>query len=137
MKEYIYTLAIFLSGIFCINAQNSIEVEISNFASDKGIAMVGLFNSEASFMDDGYMGKEVEIKDNKAFARFKDIPDGTYAILIYHDENKNGELDKFLGIPREDYGASNQAHSRLGPPRWQDARFEVKGGEIVKQSIKL
>lgn len=137
MKTAIFALLIFLGGTMHLKAQNSIEVEITNFKSDKGIAIVGLFNSESSFMDEVYSGKEAEIKEKKAVARFRDIPDGTYAILVYHDENRNGELDKFLGIPKEDYGASNQAHSRLGPPLWKEARFEVKGGKTVKLEINL
>lgn len=40
---------------------------------------------------------------------FDDSP-GTYAVKLHIDENENGELDtNFLGIPKEQYGISNNA----------------------------
>ena len=37
----------------------------------------------------------------------------------------------FLGIPKEDYGCSNNARGTLGPPKWKDAKFELKGQDKV------
>ena len=130
-------LLIFLLGSLILNAQNTIEVEIINFASDKGVAQIGLFNTESSFLDKVYKGKEVKIKNQKAVATFTDIPDGTYAISVFHDKNKDEKLNTFLGIPTENYAASNNAPSKFGPPKWKDAKFEVRNGEIVKQKISL
>ena len=49
---------------------------------------------------------------NSAICQFNDIPPGTYAIAVFHDENANGKLDKnFLGIPCEGYGASNNVRT--------------------------
>ncbi len=130
-------LLVFFCGSFILNAQNSIEVEITNFESDLGVAQIGLFNTETSFLDKVYKGKEVKIKDQKAVAIFTDIPDGTYAISVFHDKNEDEKLNTFLGIPTEKYGASNNAPSKFGPPKWKDAKFEVRNGEIVKQKISL
>jgi len=130
-------LLVFLHGSLMLNAQNTIELKIINFASDKGVAQIGLFNTETSFLDKVYKGKEVKIKDQKAVAFFTDIPDGTYAISVFHDKNKDEKLNTFLGIPTENYAASNNAPSKFGPPKWKDAKFEVRNGEIVKQKISL
>ena len=130
-------LLVFLAGSLILNAQNTIEVEIINFASDKGVAQIGLFNTETSFLDKVYKGKEVKIKNQKAVATFTDIPDGTYAISVFHDKNKDEKLNTLLGIPTENYAASNNAPSKFGPPKWKDAKFEVRNGEIVKQKISL
>lgn len=44
-----------------------------------------------------------EIANSKATATFKDIPDGVYAISVYHDENDNDKLDLIMGMmPKED-----------------------------------
>lgn len=137
MKNLILILIVFFCGSFILNAQNSIEVEITNFASDKGVAQIGLFNTETSFLDKIYKGKEVKIKGQKAVATFTDIPDGTYAISVFHDKNEDKKLNTFLGIPTENYGASNNAPSKFGPPKWKDAKFEVRNGELVKQKISL
>jgi len=130
-------LLVFLHGSLMLNAQNTIEVKIINFASNKGVAQIGLFNTETSFLDKIYKGKEVKIKDQKVVTIFSDIPDGTYAISVFHDKNEDEKLNTFLGIPTENYAASNNAPSKFGPPKWKDAKFEVRNGEIVKQKISL
>ena len=138
MKHSILISIIFLGGILILNAQNSIEVEIINFDSNKGAAFIGLYNTEDSFLENEYRGKEVEIKDKKAIFTFKDIPDGIYAVSVFHDEDDNGEITtNFLGIPKESYGASNNAKGTFGPPEWENAKFEVRNGEIVKLKIRL
>ena len=137
MNNLFLMLLFFLHGSLILNAQNTIEAEISNFASDKGVAQIGLFNTETSFLEKVYKGKEVKIKDKKAVAIFTDIPDGTYAISAFHDKNKDKKLNTFLGIPTENYAASNNAPSKFGPPKWKDAKFDVRNGEIVKQKISL
>ncbi len=137
MKYSIPMLIVFLYGSLILNAQNTIEVEIFNFASDKGVVQIGLFNTETSFLDKVYKGKEVKIKDQKADAVFTDIPDGTYAISVFHDKNEDEKLNTFLGIPTEKYAASNNAPSNFGPPKWKDAKFEVRNGKILKQKISL
>jgi len=137
MKNSILMLIVFLLGSLILNAQNTIKVKIINFASDKGVAQIGLFNTETSFLDKVYKGKEVNIKDQEAVAVFTDIPNGTYAISVFHDKNEDEKLNTFLGIPTENYAASNNAPSKFGPPKWKDAKFEVRNGEIVKQKISL
>ena len=138
MKNLLTSLLLFLFGTFLIQAQNTIEVEITNFDNNVGVAFVGLYNSEESFLETAYRGEKAEIKNRKVVLTFKDIPDGTYAISTFHDEDENGELStNFIGIPKESYGASNNAPSRFGPPKWRDARFEVRNGETVYQKIKL
>ena len=60
---------------------------------------------------------------------FDDLPEGEYAISIFHDENNNNELDtNFLGIPKEGLGASNDARGHFGPPKYKDVKFYLKNG---------
>lgn len=138
MKNLKSSLLIFLFGTFLTSAQNTIEVEIVNFDNNAGVAFVGLYNSEKSFLETAYRGEKAEITNRKVVMTFKDVPDGTYAISTFHDEDENGELStNFLGIPKESYGASNDAPARFGPPKWKDAKFEVRNGETVYQKITL
>ena len=51
---------------------------------------------------------------------------GMYGIAVFHDENKNGKMDKnFLGIPQEAYGFSNNMRVTFGPPKWEKSKFVV------------
>ena len=46
----------------------------------------------------------------------ENVSDGKIAVLVYHDENENGLIDKnFIGIPREPLAISN-AYRPKGPP---------------------
>ena len=57
-----------------------------------------------------------------------DVAPGTYAIGIFHDVNLNNQLDNyFFGVPKEQYGFSNDARGFMGPPSFNDAAFSVKG----------
>ena len=60
----------------------------------------------------------------------RDVPPGTYAIAAIHDENGNGRLDRMLAIPREGFGFSRNPRIRMGPPRYDEVRFDVAGGRV-------
>ena len=67
-----------------------------------------------------------QVETGSAIWQF-DIPDGTYAIGIFIDTNDNNKMDKnFLGIPKEQYGFSNNAKARFDPPSFEDASFILK-----------
>ncbi len=134
------TAAFFFSiciGFAQEKSAGTVNVEISNISNEKGIIMVGLYNSESTWLNKIYTGTTSEIKNGKATASFTNIPNGTYAVGIYHDEDVNGKLNMFLGMfPTEDSGASNNAPAKFGPPKWKDAKFEINGNTI-NQHIKL
>ena len=55
---------------------------------------------------------------------------GQYTIILFHDENGNGKLDKnALGVPTEPYGFSNNVRGFLGPPDFEEAIMEVNAGD--------
>lgn len=130
--QTVFTYITILITSFVLQAQNTIEVSMSGFDSNEGKAMVGLFVEEEAFLRTPELTLSSQINDLKSEVVFKDVPDGIYAISVYHDENDNGELDLIMGIlPKEDNGTSNNPDSVLGPPKWKDSIFEVKGGEAV------
>ena len=117
--------------------KQDIIVNMTNFSSDEGKVFVGLYDSEANFLKVRASGLIEKIENNTCSVTLKDVPNGIYAISIYHDENDNDKLDmNFMGIPKEDTGCSNNAPARFGPPKWEDAKFEVKN-ETINQNIKL
>ena len=65
-----------------------------------------------------------------------DMLPGEYSLLVIHDENRNGKLDKSFGIPREGFGFSRNPAIGMGPPHYADVRFAVPPGHSV-QAIKL
>lgn len=68
---------------------------------------------------------------------FPGLPPGKYAVSAYADANGNGRLDRsFLGMPTEQYGFSNNARGRFGPPGFAEAAFELGDGTVA-QTIQL
>jgi uncharacterized protein (DUF2141 family) len=73
----------------------------------------------------------LKIQESQARCDFEDIPPGTYALAVIHDENMNGKLDtNWLGIPKEGYGFSNDARASLGAPAFSDASFQYDGQNL-------
>ena len=76
----------------------------------------------------------IEIKESHEFSI--DLPEGIYAIALFIDANKNLKIDKnFLGIPKEQFGFSNNAMGKLSAPSFEQAKFKVEGNTL--QNIKL
>ena len=131
MTKIIIAFVFFISSL--VSAQNvNLTVSISGLKSNTGTVQVGLFNSEGKFLKSALKGSSSEIKSKAATVTFTDIPKGEYAISVYHDKNKNNKLDtNFMGIPSEDFACSNNAKGFMGPPKYQDAKFDlVKDSKI-------
>ncbi len=139
MQKILAIVMLFLGTIFPTQEKegHTVELEITNISSDEGKMMIGLYGSEEQWLKHTVMSLIGHIENGKCTVTFENVPDGIYAISSYHDENGNGVLDtNFLGIPKEDTGSSNNAPARMGPPKWEEAKFEIKG-ESIKQVIEL
>jgi len=123
MIKIITIITLFICSL--MSAQNvKLTVAVSGLKNNSGTVKVGLYNSDGTFLKTTYKSVASKIKDNKAMVTFDNLPAGEYAISTYHDENNNGKLDKnMMGIPSEDYAASNNAKGFMGPPAYKDAKF--------------
>jgi uncharacterized protein (DUF2141 family) len=112
-----------------------IHVKVLNIRNSEGTVACALFDSSVGFPVEflRYATNIMVIKIRDAQARFVflDIPPGTYALAVVHDENMNGKLDtNWLGIPKEGYGFSNDAKALLGAPSFSAALFQYDGGTL-------
>ena len=122
MKNVITIICLSLFTFSTIGAQDEsvsdITVVISNFDNNQGKAYVALYNSEANFLNKGFEATFTNIENNSCTITFKAVPNGIYAISMFHDENDNNKMDTAVfGIPKEDYGCSNNATGFMGPPK--------------------
>jgi len=114
----------------------TITVIVKNFDSNDGKAFIGLYNTEANFLNKRFKAAKSKIENKQCTLTFENVPAGAYAVSMFHDENDNSKMDtNFFGIPKEDYGCSNDAKGFMGPPKWEDAKFELK--ENTSLTIKL
>lgn len=135
MTKIITITMLFICSL--MSAQNvKLTVTVSGVKTSTGNVRVGLYNSEGTFLKTTYKSLVSEIKNDKAVVTFENLPAGEYAISTYHDENSNGKLDRnAMGIPSEDYAASNNAKGFMGPPAYKDAKFVI--GKDSKIEITL
>ena len=112
-----------------------IQVKVLKISNSVGTIGCALFDSADGFPIE-YLRyatniNVIKIRDTQARCVFADIPPGTYALAVIHDENMNGKLDtNWLGIPTEGYGFSNDAKDMLGPPSFSAANFPFDGGAL-------
>lgn len=125
MLKIITIIAFFICSL--MSAQNAnLTVAVSGLKNNTGMVKVGLYNSEGTFLKTIYKSITSEIKNNSATVTFVGIPKGEYGISTYQDENSNGILDKnMMGIPSEDFACSNNAKGFMGPPAYEDAKFNI------------
>jgi len=131
-------LTILLCLIFLGNSHD-LEVEIEGIPNTKGTLFIGLFNSSTSFPQFGKQYKGIVIDHNaKTYTyKFKDLPQDTYALAIYHDENNNRKLDKNLfGAPIEAYGFSNNARETFSAPSFESAKIKLDRNKKIVIRIK-
>ena len=58
--------------------------------------------------------------------QFDNLPEGEYAVSVFHDLNSNGKLDSnAVGMPTEPYGFSNNAAGNFGPPSFDAAKIKL------------
>jgi len=108
-------------------ATSTLNVEIQGLRSSKGGLIAYLYDSEDAFPKE--FDRAVQEKRRPSLVgtstalRFTDLAPGTYALLVIHDENSNGEMDKnLIGLPKEGVGASKVEKGR---PQWSSAKFTV------------
>jgi uncharacterized protein (DUF2141 family) len=115
----------------------NVVVHISGFGSDRGVARFMIFNDESEYLKDKFNGLTAfkigtaSIKNTEANYVFRDLPYGEYAIKIFHDPDKTGLLARNkLGGAKSEYGFSNNARGRFGPPSFENAKFALQNSEI-------
>jgi uncharacterized protein (DUF2141 family) len=78
------------------------------------------------------------VKGNSATLVLSNIAVGEYALAIFQDYDKNRVLKtNLVGYPTEPVGFSNNAKMILGPPSFDDARFQVNANQTTTLAVVL
>lgn len=142
MKTILLAITLTLTS-FLLTAQSKTETVSEGttitvtvpIKSTTGKVIFGLHN-ETTFMKEALVGLTGDIKDGMASVTFTDVTPGTYGIVVLHDKNDNKRMDfEPTGMPKEAFGASNNVMT-MGPPQWNDAKFEVTDTPI-EMEIRL
>ncbi len=123
------------SPLWADEGRGAIIVEITGFRNEEGRAGVLLFAGEKGFPDDPGPSEAkafAPIDHKRSRVVLEDVPYGTYAVSVFHDEDGDGKpLKSIFGIPLEGVGASRNPSMRFGPPGFNESSFTLDTPERV------
>lgn len=137
MISLLIILAILKTGQFQKTETYDLEVRVIDFKNSEGHVVGAVFNSDKTFLNKPVRSIVLPVQESREVtSTFSKLPPGQYAISIYHDKNSNKKLDtNILGIPIEDYGFSNNAKGKFGPPQFKQCMLNLTGDKKI--TIKL
>lgn len=116
-------LSLFLTFLSLSHSELPITLEVNNIRSNQGMIWVGIYDSPANFLiKEKAIVKGYHIQEPGLMRiTLPDLPNGTYALAVFHDVNNNGVMDQnILGVPTEPYAFSGQIKSRWRLPRFRE-----------------
>jgi uncharacterized protein (DUF2141 family) len=133
-------LALATSAAFApaLVSAETLTITIADIRESEGRLMIQVANSEKGFefSEDSAAPPPVAISQLAEAGEMTfevTLPPGVYGARVLHDLNGNGKVDSnFVGMPKEPWAFSNNATGRLGPAKWQDAKFEISGDTAVE-----
>ena len=116
----------------------SLLISVDGLRDHKGNLLYCMTRDTADYMrcDKDPDAVHGSVAASTARIEFDHMAPGQWALLLVHDSNGNGKMDKRFGIPREGFGFSNNPAIRFGAPSAGDVRFEVPAGPS-HQSVRM
>lgn len=111
-----------------------LEIDVAGLRSAKGWVRVCLSHDPRHFPDcsgDPTARRLTVPAAEAARIIVPDLPSGSYAVALIHDENGNARLDKVFGIPKEGVGFSQNPKLSFGPPSFAAASFALDGQPVT------
>lgn len=115
-----------------------LTVQVTDVKHTDGELLIGVFSSEDGFPPEIQKALvSAKIKPESPTHTFENLPQGNYAVVVIHDRNKSGQLDRnLIGMPKEPVGLSNYKTISLSNlPTFRKASFELKESGLLK--VKL
>lgn len=135
-------LTIVLHSSFSIQKQEtcSLTIDVSDLRNSEGTVQFTLYNRADSFPDEQYKKyfKKLngKIENGASSVTFENLPEGTYAVNILHDEDNDGKIKKGFILPKEGIGFSN--YKSIGfsnKPSFTKASFIVLNDKRIKVTM--
>ena len=128
-----YFLFLSLTLLFSFKIYAHGTVIISGVEHNKGYIDVKIYTNKESFLKEELAAEIIRKKATKGqtVVPLSKVHEGAIAIVVYHDEDSNGELKTGLfWRPKEGFALSNN-YTPKGPPKFKEASIELMHGEPV------
>jgi len=106
---------------------------ISGVKHSDGYIDVKIYTDKENFLKEELAIETIRKKATKGetFVPLSKLHEGTVAVVVYHDEDNNGELKTgFFWRPKEGFAFSNN-YVPKGPPKFNKAAIELVHGQTV------
>lgn len=125
------TILLLLCLLWLPASAAEINLRIQGFQNDEGRLRFSMFSmaerdkfpmhpEQASYILD------TEIKNRRAEIKLTGIEPGSYAIIVFHDQNGNSKMDhKWYGPPSESLGYYRHYTLRMLPPDFEAVMFNL------------
>jgi uncharacterized protein (DUF2141 family) len=121
-------------------APHTLTVVVENVNQQGGNIGVLVFNSTKGWPDDRFAALHdivVPAHPGTVTITVPGLPAGDYAVAVAHDVNKNHKLDKNLfGVPKEQWGMSNNPHATIKAPSFATAKFSLTGDQEIHVKLQ-
>jgi uncharacterized protein (DUF2141 family) len=127
------------ASLVCATANAAdLTVTVTDIRVPSGTMRLILVDSEAAWNNEAkpVASKSIAVTGREVHFQLADLPAGSYAAQVMHDENDNGKLDaNLLGIPTEGYGFTNNPRA-MRRARFDEARFSL-GADNTAVVVRL
>ena len=132
---YFFLGFLYLKEVQTDSMQNryTLTVQVDGVIVNKGTLYIAVYTSKENFLNEAFRKTKVDLQDFNNEFTFKNLPKGEYAVTIYQDLNQNKKLDKFLSIPLEPYGISNNVN---GFPNFMNSKILLTQNKTIIIKIK-
>jgi len=138
-RYFIIVAFVLLQGgpLGCVTAEGAdltgtLIVRVQGLTSSDGNLRFVLFDSKKNFLKSPVRSEIVEIEEQQGAWIVEELPYGTYAVLVHHDINASGAMERhWYGKPKEPTGASNDAPAKFGPPKFENAKFQLESPTLT------
>jgi len=130
MRKVLFFMLISVAAV----AQNPmLKVNIKGFESNKGTLMLEVLSPQKKSLK----RLMLPIANKQVTVDITDLSAGQYSVRVFHDENDNKKLDTgMFGIPKEDWGMSNNVKAVMGPPDFNESLFWLKENRTLEIVLK-
>jgi uncharacterized protein (DUF2141 family) len=136
-KLSVFFVMLFLMNISVCAAVLTVKVESE--VSDGRIGCALFSNAKGFPMDaTGAIQKFLPNTLSGMVFVFNHLKSGQYAISVMNDQNGNQLLDKnMLGVPKEEWGVSNNIRPTLRAPKFEEAAFDIDENIDLTMTIRI
>lgn len=119
---------------------HTLTVVVENVNQQGGNIGVLVFNSTRGWPEDRFAAlRDVVVPAHPGTVQITipGLPPGEYAVAVAHDVNMNHKVDRNLfGVPKEQWGMSNNPHATIKAPSFSAARFSLTGDQSIEVKLQ-